>query len=249
MTEIENIEKAKEIFFSEKMEERLNEMYGKIPEGHCSGCGNCCNESVPTFFAEFLNIVNYLAQNPKVMEDRLPAVYEHYFLELAEKRPCPFLGEDKRCSIYPVRPLTCRVFGHVEKDQYEKNYNEILESNIEAGEYYSEAYGLDIPDEIIRSKIAFCETFRSETAFAQEQKDEIVNGLFMLDSKFLMDEIIFDDMINIGLTSWFLYLNFEEEELGELRIEISKGYQKNKKSNILDNILESLNKSIYSVGQ
>lgn len=33
-----------------------------------------------------------------------------YYLEGKIGEPCPFLGEDNRCTIYDIRPITCRVY-------------------------------------------------------------------------------------------------------------------------------------------
>jgi Fe-S-cluster containining protein len=32
--------------------------------------------------------------------------------------PCPFLGADDRCTIYAVRPETCRQFPHTDKERF-----------------------------------------------------------------------------------------------------------------------------------
>ena len=32
--------------------------------------------------------------------------------------PCPFLGEDDRCTIYAVRPQACRGFPHTDKEGF-----------------------------------------------------------------------------------------------------------------------------------
>ena len=43
-----------------KLFDRLNDIYKNLPNGDCSGCGNCCMESVGTNLIEFINIYNYL---------------------------------------------------------------------------------------------------------------------------------------------------------------------------------------------
>ena len=39
--------------------DKLNNIYKSLPSGDCSGCGNCCMESVGTNLIEFINIYNY----------------------------------------------------------------------------------------------------------------------------------------------------------------------------------------------
>lgn len=45
-----------------------------------------------------------------------------YFYQ--ENRPCPLLGDDGRCCVYPVRPYTCRSFFSVGRQEqcYPQNY-------------------------------------------------------------------------------------------------------------------------------
>lgn len=46
------------------------------------------------------------------------AVHEtSYFLEGKVGEPCPFLGEDSRCKIYDIRPMTCRTYTCVDDDR------------------------------------------------------------------------------------------------------------------------------------
>lgn len=35
-----------------------------------------------------------------------------------KETPCPFLGEDDRCTIYDVRPEDCRHFPHTDKKHF-----------------------------------------------------------------------------------------------------------------------------------
>lgn len=35
---------------------------------------------------------------------------------IARQKPCPFLGEDNRCTIYNIRPTVCREYPHTNKE-------------------------------------------------------------------------------------------------------------------------------------
>lgn len=89
----------------------------------CDGCGARCTAGVPMLRAEFEEIRAFLAR---------PEGDEARQVELQEKR-VPYPGLDRadpdaayytacrfrdvergRCAVYPVRPLVCRLFGHVE---------------------------------------------------------------------------------------------------------------------------------------
>ena len=92
-----------------------------IDQSPCDGCDACgarCTAGVPMLQAEFEAIRVYLES---------PAGEDARRVEQGEKQ-VPYPGtedvfyttcrfrdvERSRCSIYPVRPFVCRLFGHVE---------------------------------------------------------------------------------------------------------------------------------------
>ncbi len=95
-----------------------------IDQAICNGCDACgarCTDGVPLLEPEYAAIRAFLAS---------PAGAEARRVELEEKR-LPYPGTERedgvfytacrfrdtergRCSIYPVRPTVCRMFGHVE---------------------------------------------------------------------------------------------------------------------------------------
>ena len=72
-------------------------------------CGKCCINTAPVGKSEAEEIGNWLVKNVTV-ED-LTAQFHHYDNDPAA---CPFLKPDKTCFIYPVRPVVCHTFGHLE---------------------------------------------------------------------------------------------------------------------------------------
>ncbi|MEW6751860.1 MAG: YkgJ family cysteine cluster protein [Candidatus Latescibacterota bacterium] len=100
----------------------LAALYSRVPQTCCQGTGECCRLTpeeydshyatmFPLHRAEYLNIVRF------VQAELAPERQEH-LLSFTEERPrrCPFLGEDNRCTIYPVRPLICRTYGVMSPD-------------------------------------------------------------------------------------------------------------------------------------
>ena len=67
------------------------------------GCGYCCAIPVDLSLVEAARIAIYLK---KELPDKPNIVTKEM-----KNTPCPFLGDDFACSIYPVRPMTCRLFG------------------------------------------------------------------------------------------------------------------------------------------
>lgn len=102
----------------------LNETYAfadAVDQSMCDGCDSCgarCTAGVPLLRTEYVAIRDFL---------RTEAGAEARVVEQADKQ-VPYPGTDDvfytacrfrdvergRCSIYPVRPLVCRFFGHVE---------------------------------------------------------------------------------------------------------------------------------------
>ena len=73
-------------------------------KGKCSNCGECCTEFLPITKKEYYIIKDYLVAHPEIKEFLYIEGDDVHLL-------CPFRDiENKRCSIYPVRPLVCRKF-------------------------------------------------------------------------------------------------------------------------------------------
>ncbi len=95
-----------------------------IDQSPCDGCDACgarCVAGVPMLRAEFRQIREFLAgpdgaeaRRVEQLDKRLP--YPGTLPEDgAYYTACRFRDPERgRCSIYPVRPLVCRLFGHAE---------------------------------------------------------------------------------------------------------------------------------------
>lgn len=207
--------KSKEIFLD--LQNELNEIYDNIPSGKCNGCAKCCMEAVGAFYVEFLNIYFYL-KDKNLLGKYMDKIENHYMDELIKKDYCPFLLSDKTCLIYPVRPLVCRLFGHSSKEVHESNYENIYQMNKEADAYLFDVYNIHLPEEVLNQKIEYCDDFEIAKAVTEDKKNNMVDALFMMDSKFLMADLIPEDAINMSITNWFVYLKYDEETASELRI-------------------------------
>jgi len=81
----------------------------------CLQCANCCTTTGPLFtdrditrISKYLNLkeADFIAQYLRIDED------QDFVLQQV---PCPFLGEDKYCSIYDVRPKACAAYPHTDQ--------------------------------------------------------------------------------------------------------------------------------------
>ena len=79
---------------------RISDLYALLPGFSCfEGCTACCQSfGVPSQTKiEARRIKGYLKKNGIVFK-------------LAEGTTCPYVS-DRGCTIYPVRPFICRLFG------------------------------------------------------------------------------------------------------------------------------------------
>ena len=82
----------------------------------CLTCANCCKNYSPRFKTpDIKRIARYL----KMRESEFIAKYLRLDEDgdyVAQSAPCPFLGADNRCSVYPVRPSDCERFPYTDED-------------------------------------------------------------------------------------------------------------------------------------
>ena len=98
----------------------LNKEKIKIP---CKeGCHWCCYEPVESTMAEAYLIADFIEKSPSIVKDGLLASLQDWLSWFKEnnrpvipevyrshKKLCPFC-QDGICTIYPIRPLTCRTY-------------------------------------------------------------------------------------------------------------------------------------------
>lgn len=89
---------------------KIDELYKRLPEVGCTGCGQCCVSPTSTM-SEFIYLFHYLEKNftdEAIINFLKQTVKIHSDYE--GNSHCPFLKE-KRCQIHPGRAGACRLFG------------------------------------------------------------------------------------------------------------------------------------------
>lgn len=73
--------------------------------GNCSNCGGCCSSLLPLSDSEIKDIQKYVNKH-HIKSSKEPVISQ---VDLDFR--CPFRDdENRKCTIYPVRPRICRMF-------------------------------------------------------------------------------------------------------------------------------------------
>ena len=225
MASINNTEIIKSINYAEKNQlfEKLNNIYDTLPKGKCTGCGNCCMESVGINLIEFLNIYNYLQDKDELRKKSIGRIMDYYFMEFMEKKSCPFKDENNMCLIYEVRPLNCRLFGHWKKEDYNKNLKDITEKNQQYKNIMKGKYGFDISDEGVNYKIKYCEDFIPDNEYlSKSERLGFADDLMVLDSRLFSKGVIDIEFRDRGIVEYFIDSLLHQNISYNIKVRISK---------------------------
>ena len=225
MASINNTEIIKSINYAEKNQlfEKLNNIYDTLPKGKCTGCGNCCMESVGINLIEFLNIYNYLQDKDELRKKSIGRIMDYYFMEFMEKKSCPFKDENNMCLIYEVRPLNCRLFGHWKKEDYNKNLKDITEKNQQYKNIIKGKYGFDISDEVVNYKIKYCEDFVPDNGYlSKSERLGFADDLMVLDSRLFSKGVIDIEFRDRGIVEYFIDSLLHQNISYNIKVRISK---------------------------
>lgn len=234
---MKNIEKSINTAVSSGHFENLQRIYRTIPQGRCHGCTKCCMESVQTHYVEFLHIFQYLQGNRALYEALFPKLIQYYFIELVEKNPCPFLNEEGMCVIYSYRPLVCRLFGHWTEEEYDDSYRAVYNENLQNARLFKNKYGIALPKQVIDYKIQYCQDFEVKKRIQRNQRQNMVDNIFTMESAYFMRGLLTEEDLGTGLISWFIYTIFDREEASTLRLQIMKEYLEDGVSETLEEII------------
>ena len=77
--------------------EGMRSIQDNTRKGKCVKCGECCSNLLPLSLAEIERLRAYIAEHQISMQQ-------------GHEPDCPFLNAEKRCMVYEVRPLICRIY-------------------------------------------------------------------------------------------------------------------------------------------
>jgi uncharacterized protein len=81
----------------------------------CLTCANCCKTTSPIFYqSDIERVARALKMKPGDFVSSYLKIDEDNDFVL-KSSPCPFLGDDNRCSVYEHRPKACREYPHTNR--------------------------------------------------------------------------------------------------------------------------------------
>lgn len=104
-------------FEPDKLAGQLHEQAFQIVD--CTRCANCCKTMNVKFSDDDIErIAGHLEMPIAEFTETYLETDKDDGLCRAREKPCPFLGEDDRCTIYEVRPTVCREYPHTNKEGF-----------------------------------------------------------------------------------------------------------------------------------
>lgn len=101
-----------------------SKMIKELPDLHeaafekidCLDCAACCKNYSPRFKPpDIKRISKHMGMKEGEFANQY-LVVDNEGDHVVKSKPCPFLGEDNRCSIYEVRPSDCARFPYTDED-------------------------------------------------------------------------------------------------------------------------------------
>lgn len=218
--------------------DRLESIYGSLPETECGKCGTCCTVPPPAYIVEYLNMFRYMKRNlPDLTPQLVEKAVRFYFLELVEiNLKCPFLSDDSRCLVYPVRPLSCRGYGLTKKDG---QFHDMRDEMEEVAKRYKEQHGIDLPREVVEYKLPECGNVKvtGSKSVSKESLEVAISYIAQLESQMFPVELVDKEYTFVPYVT-HLALTVISEGARIRRPKVMKEYLQSGGSGLLEGIIE-----------
>lgn len=84
----------------------------------CTACANCCKVLNPAFTDNDIGIIaQHTGQSPESFSEKHLLYNETENYGVMKRRPCDFL-KDNKCTIYNIRPESCREYPHLNRPNF-----------------------------------------------------------------------------------------------------------------------------------
>lgn len=216
----------------------LEKIYKKLPETTCNRCTTCCTVPPPGYLIEFLNLYKFVRDNLQHLhKEILKKAISYFFLELVDINiKCPFLDSND-CLVYPVRPLSCRVFGLLSEKDFNMGSKRQLN---EVAKKYREKYGIELPREVIDFNLPYCDQVRLPNGKRKEVSIDLIqdmaSNIESLEAKIMPQQVIEEQYTFVPMAT-HLALSVLPEGVRIRRPKVMKEYLDNGNSEMLNKYL------------
>jgi Fe-S-cluster containining protein len=215
--------------------QQLEAIYDQVPKCRgCIGCKSCCSESVNATYIEFLYVIDRCFPDYEDLLSLPEKLRKHLLkfsiFELAIPQKCPFLDGEGRCIIYDARPLACRVYGTLRREDYENNFRAIVKQNMLLGQSMAKSFGVKPHPALLLRKIPFCEHVSVTAPVMETMMLDWQNQLVNLDGKLYFESLMTMLRLNGNLIGHFMtedkvLTKLPDDLLTTLRISVLKALQ------------------------
>jgi len=112
-----------------KLDDVVHELHDDLFEDiDCLECANCCKSISPIIHEKD---IQRIAKNLKMKPSEFTEAYLEKDAEgdyVFRQTPCPFLQPDNYCSIYAIRPRSCREYPHTDRKNIQQTLDMILKN-------------------------------------------------------------------------------------------------------------------------
>jgi len=107
----------------QKMDYEVHALHDKFSDKiDCLQCANCCRGLGPAIYDKDIDrMAKALRIKPSQVVDRYLQIDEDGDY-VFKSMPCPFLMDDNYCSIYELRPKSCREYPHTDRKNFSQIY-------------------------------------------------------------------------------------------------------------------------------
>ncbi|MEW5762951.1 MAG: YkgJ family cysteine cluster protein [Bacillota bacterium] len=205
--------------------DRLEQIYAALPPTTCKMCGECCADPPPAALIEYLHVYRYIRDRlPEKQPELLEKTVAFFYLELVEpQQHCPFLGADNRCVIYEVRPFACRLYGLINEEKSPVRRDR--EALAELAEKYREEYGIVLPQAVVERRTPACSDVVPAGAprISARRAENLLTALLMLDAQIVNPELVLERITMLPLPL-HLAITVLNDGLRARRFEVMKTY-------------------------
>lgn len=245
---LENLKKEVENARSKNYFGRIESFYKKLPKTECERCGKCCYDPPVCSFVEFMYAYElYDTFDKETKQNILIKALRYYFYSMVYKfpEPCGFLDDKNRCQIYQRSCLSCKRWGTYTQEQYEKNLEGDLEFNKKFQKFYKEEYNIEIPDDVVDRRLAFCDRVKIiKNPYNIQEIDcqKYLKDLQNVEVKCLC-HIGMEPLSNLNINLWLIYFTFGIG-MSETRIELIQQLQRGD-LDVIEKFIKNLDYNTY----